>query len=334
VQLRLFDAMLYRDNLVPLDDVAAELEKDSGPWLELARYLATHEGRWYAIPWYYWSFPATINVDHWARLGMGPHNVATLSWDALLEAAQRLHGMGHPVGFAISETWDANDSLYPLLWSFGARTVDEKGNVVIDSSETAAAVEYVKRLFRFMPREILGWDDAANNRFMLAGVGSWTPNAPSIWAVAKRDKMPVADKLDHVPMPRGPKGQFRSASTLALGIWKFSPNIDLAKDLIRFLLRKDNYDKQVEASWGYNQPFRRGLSRHPLWRQEPVLRSYEPPKERLAVPGWPGPAGEAAQMVYTLFIIPLMFARAVTGEMTTRDAIKWAERELQRRYRR
>lgn len=334
VQLRVFDAALYRRHLVPLDDVAQALEGESGPWLPLARYLAFLENRWYAIPWYYWSFPATINTEHWSRIGMGSANVAALDWNTFLEAAERLHRQGTPVGMAISQTFDANDALYPLLWSFGGRTVDEKGNVVIDSGETAAAVEYAKRLFRFMPREVLGWDDAANNRFILAGVGSWTPNAPSIWAVAKLQNLPIADKIDHVPMPRGPKGRFRSASTLALGIWRFSQNVELAKDLIRHLLRPENYARQVEASMGYNQPFLRKFSQNPYWRNQPVLRFYEPAREQLTVPGWPGPAGEGAQLVYTAFIVPLMFAKAVTGEMSTAEAIRWADRELRARYRR
>ncbi len=333
VQLRVFDTALYRRHLVPLDDVAEALERESGPWLSLARYLAFLDNRWYGIPWYYWSFPATINTEHWGRIGMGSANVAALDWSGFLEAAERLHRLGAPVGMAISQTFDANDALYPLLWSFGARTVDERGNVVIDSAETAAAVEYAKRLFRFMPREVLGWDDAANNRFMLAGAGSWTPNAPSIWAVAKLQRLPIAEKIDHVPMPRGPKGRFRSASTLALGIWRFSPNVELAKDLIRFLLRPENYGRQVEASMGYNQPFLRRLREHPYWRGERVLRFYEPSREQLAVPGWPGPAGEAAQLVYTAFVIPVMFAKAVTGEMSTAEVIRWADRELRARYR-
>jgi hypothetical protein len=57
----------------------------------------------------------------------------------------------------------------------------------------------------------------------------------------------------------GPEGRFRSASTLALGVWKFSRNVELAKDLIRHLLSPANYARQVEASMGYNQPFLRKL---------------------------------------------------------------------------
>ena len=32
-----------------------------------------------------------------------------------------------------------------------------------------------------MEAEVLSWDDASNNRFILSGKGSWTPNAISIY---------------------------------------------------------------------------------------------------------------------------------------------------------
>ncbi|MEM4592842.1 MAG: extracellular solute-binding protein [Sulfolobales archaeon] len=333
VQLRAFDAALYRRSLIPLDDVATALEREHGPWLPIARYVGFVNGRWYGVPWYHWSALAVVNRGHLARLGMTVDAVAELDWNGFLAVAERLHRQGTPVGIAISQTFDSNDGLYPILWAFGGRTVNEKGEVVINSDETAAAVEYVKRLFRFMPRDVLGWDDAANNRFLLSGVGAWTPNAPSIWAVAKLQNLPIADQIDHLPLPRGPRGRFRSTNTLSLGVWNFSANVDLAKDLIRYLLRPENVARQVEASMGYNQPFLQRYTQLDYWRRERALRHYEPVRETLAVPGWPGPAGEGAQLAYVEFIVPQMFARAITGTPTS-EAIRWAEQELKARYQR
>ncbi len=332
VHLRLFDAALQRVNLVEMDDVAADLEKTQGPWLDLAKYICRVGGHWYGMPWYYWSIPATINTEHWQKIGLSAEKVAKLTWEELLGPAEMLAKQNTPVAFAISECFDSYDVLSPLLFSFGAGTVDEKGKVIINSSETAASIDYVKKLAKFMPRDVLGWDDASNNRFLLAGLGAWSPNAPSVWAVARKDKLPVADKLDHVPMPAGPKGAYRNANTLSLGVWKFSPNIDLAKDLVKYLIRKDNVQSQIANSGGYNQPFLVGNRGHKVWQEEKALRYYEPPTENVRIPGWPGPANVGAQTAYTLFVVPVMFAKAVTGEASTADAIKWAERMLNRLY--
>jgi multiple sugar transport system substrate-binding protein len=330
--LRAVDSALYKNQLATLDDVAVAVEKDSGPWLEPARYLAEFDGHWYGVPWYYWSFPATINTKYWSQIRMGTDNVAALSWEGLGEAAVELQRIGHPVAFAISETPDSNDILYPLLWSFGGRTVDERGSVVLDSNETAQAVEFVKRLFTHMPREVLGWDDGSNNRYLLSGIGSWSNNPPSIWASARLNKLPIAEEFDHVPLPRGPKGRFRTCGSYTCGVWKFSQNIDLAKDLIRYLLRPENFRKQVEASMGYNQPLLKKFRDIPYWRQERTLRYYEPPKEQITMAGWPGPRGPGAVKTYTLSIIPIMFAKAATGQMPTAAAIKWAADQIRQQY--
>lgn len=332
VQLRFFDGALHRANLASVGDVAGELERTAGPWLDIAKYVGLVGGEWVGIPWYYYSTIATINAAHWAKIGLNPDAVARFTWDELLEAAGKLHANKMPVGMAISETSDANDNAFSILWSFGAAMADAKGNVTINSPETAEAIEYVKKLAKVMPQDVLAWDDASNNRFMLSGTGSWTPNAPSIWAVAKKDKMPIEAKIDHVPMPAGPKGRFRNALPTSLGIWKFSPNIDLAKDLLGFLCARDNFAKQAEASWGYNKPLLPGNRTSQIWARERALRHYEPPKEAVYVSGYPAPASPATQIALTLFILPVMFAKAVTGEATTAKAIEWAERQLKRIY--
>ena len=44
---------------------------------------------------------------------------------------------------------------------------------------------------------------------------------------------------------------------------------------------------------------------------------------------WPGEPTAPSQTVYDLFIIPDMFAQAVTGRVSTGDAMAWAEKEIQ-----
>ena len=40
---------------------------------------------------------------------------------------------GKKVGIALSQTEDANISLYAILWSYGASTVDKERRVIINS---------------------------------------------------------------------------------------------------------------------------------------------------------------------------------------------------------
>lgn len=330
-----FSPALYKDNLVNLDDVASSLEKKYGPWSEGARYVGLLDGHWKAIPWSNQSLIADINDKYWATIGMTPDQVANLTWDQFLDAAKKLKEIGHPVGFALNNTFDANGGLYPIIWSFGARVVDENGKIAVDSPQMRQAMEYVKTLSQYFAPEVYAWDDAGNNKFLLSGLGSWTPNPPSIRPAAVRDSLPVAPDLDHVTMPGGPSGRYRVADFINVGVWKFSKNIDQAKELIAFLMDEKNTQKQIASSVGYNVPSLTGYTAaNGWWKDHPDLKLayYSPPAEQLRPSGWPAPPGKEIQIAYNLNIIPVMFAKYAKGESSLDEAIAWGKQQLEQVY--
>lgn len=332
VNLFNFSAALHQRNLVDMDDVAEELGSQYGPWLEGVKSLVIIGGHWKAIPWQFQSLLANINVDNWQKIGMTTEDVMKLDWNGLLEKAKELQKIGHPIALVIAEDMDSYSSVYSLLLGFGGRPVNENNEIVIDSPETKQALEYARDLFPYMPREMLGWDGGGNNRFLLSGLGTWTPNPPSIWAVATLKKLPIAEKLDHVPMPGGPAGRYRMADFNNLGIWKFSPNVDLAKDLVKYLMSKGQLDKQIENAMGYNAPTLGTYDNLTVWKENYPLRYYHPPVETTAHQLWPGPPSAALQISYNLYVIPIMFIKAVTNQLSIDDSVKWAEKQLKRIY--
>ncbi|MBC7190219.1 extracellular solute-binding protein [Candidatus Aerophobetes bacterium] len=332
VWLRHMDPTLYAESLIDVDDICEELGQKYGGWIPAAKQLAFYNGHWKAVPWFYWSTLFVYRADYFEKVGETREKVHNYTWEDLKTAAKKLTAFGNPGGFQINTgAYDSNDTLYPIMWSYGATTVNEKGEIVVNSPETATAIEYVKDLFPAMPPDVLGWDDSSNNRFILSGYGSWTFNSPSIWIAALNDFPDIAKVLDYAPVPKGPHGQFRCPSSASLGIWKFSKNIELAKDLVKFLLDKKQFDRQIVQSTGYNEPFLVDIKKHPVWQQLSTLRAYEPGVERITLAGWPGPSGPGANKVYHTFVVPVMFAKAVTGTPVDK-AMKWAEDEIKRLY--
>lgn len=330
VWLRHMDPTLYAESLIDVDDVVEELGAKYGGWPPAAKQLSFYKGHWKAVPWFYWSSLVLYRTDYFEQVGESMEKVRGYSWEDLKTAARKLTALGHPGGFSINTgAYDANDTLYPIMWSYGASTVNEKGEPAIDSPQTVKAIDYVEDLFPAMPKEILGWDDASNNRFMLSGLGSWTLNTPSVWIAALKDFPDIAGEFDHAPVPSGPAGQFRSPSSASLGIWKFSKNIELAKDLVKFLLGDKQMNRQIIGSSGYNEPFLMDHKKHPIWPQTAPLNAYEPPTEELRLAGWPGPSGPAANKVYHTFVVPVMFAKVLTGTPTDK-AMDWATDEIER----
>jgi multiple sugar transport system substrate-binding protein len=329
ILLRNVQTALHKNSLVVMDDLAEELAGKYGDWYDVGRLAEFLDGHWRAIPWFYISAGCTYRTDLFEQIGEAPPD----SYTDLLRSGRKLKKIGHPVGFGISQTGDSTRTLYPILWSFGAKYVEEDGKTVaINSPATEAAVEYVKQVYSdCMTPEVLSWDDASNNRFMLSGKGSWTRNAISIYVAARRKNMPIADKFDHTIPPKGPERRLGMLSYQSMGVWKFSKNQDVAKDWMRFLFQPDNFNPWIEAAGGYSQPLLPAFDDHPIWRSDPKLKSLIGFAKYATIDCWPGPSTPESGQTFNTYIISNMFAKAVTGT-PTKQAITWAEGELQRIY--
>jgi ABC-type glycerol-3-phosphate transport system substrate-binding protein len=136
------------------------------------------------------------------------------------------------------------------MWAYGGKAVDADGKTVaVSSPETAEAIEYVKRLYNeAMEPEVLSWDDSSNNRFLISGKGAWIANPPSPYLTAKTRNMPIAEEIYFQLMPAGPKGRHTTTFIRSIGIWKFSKNIEPAKEFTKFFFAEENYNDYINAA--------------------------------------------------------------------------------------
>jgi hypothetical protein len=250
-----------------------------------------------------------------------------------LAGAKKVHAAGFPFGASIAENTDSNDWLGPLFASHGVFPLDEKGNVTIEQDATLQVIEYLKELTKSMPKDVYGWDDASNNRWLISGKGSAIVNPPSAWTVAKRDQPAVAAQVWHHDMPRGPKGRWRGALPFSWGIWSWSKSQQAAKDLLLYLSTKDVQWKLITASQGYDYPQLPAFMTHPVWNE------IEPPRggqynypirgdEKIITAGYPAKQEYGVQ-VYYKWLLPTMVGKVTSGGMAPRDAVKWAAKELE-----
>ena len=152
--------------------------------------------------------------------------------DTFLKAAEACQKGGKPFGIGVGNTGDSNDSIGAIFHSFGAMLVNEKGDITVKTDAVRQALDYYKRLMKFLPADVSAWDDASNNKFLISGQGSLIMNPPSAWAVAKRDAPQVAEQLWTHGFPAGPKGRYAPFVPFFWGIWNFSKNIPAAKSLL------------------------------------------------------------------------------------------------------
>ncbi len=322
------DTFLYENLLVSLDDVVDKLGKQGGGWYPFAAEMNHTKSGWKGVPWFWVSFPGTYNMAHFKKAGF---ENPPKTWDELLKQGKVLKKQGNPVGIPISHCSDAHSTYWSVAWSNGAKVLEADGKTPgIVSDKTAQVIEWYKELFKdAMEPEVLSWDDASNNRFILSGKGSWIHNPVSPYTAALKEKMPIADDINHHNSPGGPAGTHSAPPILGIGIWKFSKNAELSKELIQFLFRKENYDAWIVASNAFNHPPLRHLADHPIWAKNPKFAMLPKEAEFAHPRGWPAKPSDAVQRIDDNYIMADMVAKAVGG-MPTKRAMEWAQEQIAR----
>ncbi len=328
VSLEMHYPWLFQPGLADVSDLCNDLSKKHGEWYPFAKEHAFVKGQWLGVPYLYISFPGSHRIDLFEKVG----EKAPDTWEDLLRAGRKLKKLGHPVGFAISQTTDSVSSLYSVLWSYGAKDIAPDGKTVaIRSKETETAIEYVRALYNdAMDPVVLSWDNAANNQWLNSGKGSWIQNPISHYVVAKEKKMPVAEQTGfHLP-PAGPGGRHTVGVPRSLAIWKFSKNVEPAREFLKWFFEPAQYHEWIVSGDNYNHPVWRDMENHPIWDLDPKYKPLKQCAQYSHLYGWPAPPDEKIQLITNSYIIPNMFARVVTNASSPKDAMVWAETEISR----
>jgi multiple sugar transport system substrate-binding protein len=322
---------LYAEGLADVDDLAEEVEKRDGAMYDLFRNVTFVGGHFKAVPM--GTSPPTFayRTDWFQEAGAAKFPD---TWDEFRKVGTELKKKNRPMGQAFGHSLgDPNGWAYAVTWCFGGQEVDkEQKNVLINSKETIEALKFTVACWKdALDDGGLAWDDSSNNRAYLAGTISATLNGASIYFVAKRQFPDIAKVTSHGHMPKGPAGRFYQMGGQARAIMKYSKNQQVAKEFIRWLLDRPQYDKYFAANDGYLIGPTPHWEKHALWERDPKLVPFKESIKFGRAPGWPGPPSRKASEALVKYIMVDMYAQAIKG-MKPEDAARWAEGELKKAY--
>jgi maltose-binding protein MalE len=327
----------FEPSVEDLKDITDEATNRWGQQLELCKLSSFNPatGRYYAYSPGWVPDPGDYRRSLWEAVGL-PNGPST--WDELLRGGTEIkQSKGTQLGVGMSQEIDSNMAGRALLWSYGASVQDENEQVVINSDEAVAAVEFMTKLFKgAMTDEVFSWNAASNNQGLIAGKLSYILNSISAWRTAQGANPEVADDIHFTPALRGPKDA--RAAQHVLYNWivpKHAANVDAAKE---FLL---HYTANFASATWHSK-----LYDFPAWAERvPQLDGWldnDPygakPANKLAFLGeatqwstnigYPGPSNTAIGEVFGTFLIPTMFARAARGELNPKQAVAQAEAQI------
>ena len=329
---------LYKASLVDLTDVAEDVSKAQGAYYKVAVGNCSSGGKFFSMPMAMIGAMNAYRKSLFAEVGF---NEFPKTWDQYRDAGKKLKAKGYPIGQSLGQSFgDPPTFVYPLLWSFGGTEVDDKGKVVLNSKETVEAVKWMVAAWKDAFDEGgLAWDDASNNRAFLAGTVCSTLNGASIYIESVRkadqyktaDGKPLKDDILHAPLPGGPKGQFGMHTFTSHVMPSYTKNEKAAKDLLRFIHTKENYDQWFSTGQGFYTPGTSSWETHPMWKQNPVMAPFAVAGQQGLTPGYPGEPNAKAAEVLTKYLLGNMIGAAIKGQKAE-DAVAACDGELKKIY--
>ena len=323
---------LFPDKVVDVTDIADYLGKKYGGWVPSAVAYGKSGNKWIDIPVAYNGNMQNYRKTASEKAGFKAFPKTT---DEFLAYAKAMKAQGTPGGMALGHaSGDGNAWVHWCLWTFGGNLVDAKDKVILNSPETAKALEYAKQLSETFLPGTASWNDSSNNKAFLAGECYWTGNGCSIYAAAKAQKMEMADDIDHAYWPIGPIGKPTEFHiSYPIMIMKYSKFPQASKAFIAFMMEAAQLDPWVEKSVGYLTPGLRYYEKNPIWTSDPKLTVFRDVAERTLTAGGLGSVGEKAAAALADFIVLDMFANYCTGRDDIKGAMASAERQAKRIYR-
>ncbi len=326
---------VFENEVIDVTDVIQELEKRLGTMAPLARKSCYNPKtkKWIGVPDFWTPMPAIWRKDLWEEVEPGS---MPNTWDDLLRVGRKLKKKGFPLGIGLSAELDSSCALRGLLYAYGASVQDGSNKVRINSPQTIEALKMGAAIFKeTMSPEVLSWSASSNNNFILSGNGALVFNALSALRTIEKKKPDLAKNIFLAKYPGGPAQQMAPTNiTNVYSIWKFSPNIDLAKKFLVDLILA--YDTAFSKSESYNLPAFPGSVKNiqALMTKDAVAVPSDKYALMTTADRWttnfgdPGACNAAEMEVLDAFIIPKMFALVAQEMMAPTEAAQWAENAI------
>jgi ABC-type glycerol-3-phosphate transport system substrate-binding protein len=337
----------YEQSVVDMSDVVKKVEQKYGAQYDFAKLTNynPHTNRYFGFTYSFAPDPGDYRQSLFAQVGLpnGP-----TSWDEMLTATAQIKAKtkgGVRGGIGFSPEPDSNMAARALIWSFGGSIQDKDANVVINSDQVVAAVDYMARLFKQAETaEVFSWTAASNNQGLVAGSLSFILNSISAYRTAQATKPDVAKDIFFSKPLAGPDSSVKAlASEHVIQTYiipKFSKNQDVAKEFLLYLA--DHMSDVVYQSQLYEVPVNPTTNAQDKlygsggWFDSDPYKSD--PLTKLQVlkdattwsvnVGYPGSANPAIGEVFDKNILPSMMAAAARGQRSPKEAVADAEQQI------
>ena len=327
-------------NLLSVQDLVNEFARTYGGWNAAAANFdkADFAGKGLGVP--YGISGNLINRRLDLLKEAGAKTTAPKTWDELFDAATKTMKVGG-AGFALGNVGDAESVLRAQLVGYGGRYADDAGKkCTIDSKPTRDFLAAVKKWYdagAYSPSAVTtdgGWD----NNLYLGGKTVFIANPGSVYVTlvngsAAWPKNPTMQKnTGFSALPGGPVTRVAPSDAWLRGISATTKYPELAKDLIRYLMKPENMDIYYE--WAIYGPTLKTYNSFDYWDEnvDPVHGGLFDLATNGTSSSFPDVNNAAYAQFGTEFQLSKMVQRFLFDKMSADETIKQAQAACQKIY--
>lgn len=192
-------------------------------------------------------------------------------WDEFIKIAKKLQNPPQLWGFVFQgkQYEGLVCNFLEILRSFGGDIFDEKGNLVLNSPQSAKALKFIYELIhmhKITPQGVTTYEEEETRHIFQEGRAIFCRNWPYMWSLAQSQDSPVKGKIGIISLPH--KEGYTSSSCLGgwgFGISKFSRNKEACIKFIKYIT---SYEAQKRLH------FKSGIvpTRKALFEDEDILK--------------------------------------------------------------
>lgn len=323
----------------PFLDVTDLVEEINGerPYLEAISEGSKIEDKNYFVPMTSSSTMMFIRKDKMEEAGL---TELPTTWDEVFEYAEKMSDpdngfYGLAMGCGPTDE-DGENMFRNIMWNQGGYVFDEDGNITLDNDAAKELLTKYKEMYDngVIPPAASTWDSGGNNTSYLMGESAIVMNAPTMYNTMLTDDS-YAELLENTAVMSLPAGSDNSVTMgFAAGpaIMKDSKNVDLAKELIRYLFDQEWYDEYLEITAPVYSPVFQDCKDSETWSEGVNAQVLSYAENSEGYYGYPvsSTRGRAvAAKNYFTFPMSNMMNQVVTGAADVDTAIANAVEDLE-----
>lgn len=255
------------DQLADVSDVVGSFD-----FTDAAKTMASFGDVQYMVPQAFTAPGMYVRKDKWEAAGLE----MPTTWEELKEQAAKVNDPAngfYALGFAMGASGggDAECFVRTIILDWGGQTVDENGNVTVNSPETVEALKFIQSLYDegLIAQDAITGDDNWNNQAYLAGTAGVICNSGSVVATMRTDNEELLNNTQIIAYPAGPKAQYTLCGGNVFGVISSGANVDTAKEFIKYYFSDtESYENMIEVMNGMWQPVLNGMDASAFWQEE------------------------------------------------------------------